>query len=131
VSEHPGDDIADWPTVERIYAAGIATGHATFETQPPTWEQFEHSKLADQRLVAVDDHGRVTGWVAASAAPERRVYAGVVEHSVYVHPDHQGRGIGLVLLEATAVRRCSGLDGESAGIGHGVPTPPAAIGTPS
>ena len=42
----------DWPEVERIYAAGIATGDATFEADPPTWEAFDAGKLADHRLVA-------------------------------------------------------------------------------
>jgi len=31
---------------------------------------------------------------------DRCAYAGVVEHSVYVHPDHRGRGVGRTLLEA-------------------------------
>lgn len=31
---------------------------------------------------------------------ERCAYAGVVEHSVYVHPDAQGQGVGLALLTA-------------------------------
>jgi phosphinothricin acetyltransferase len=31
---------------------------------------------------------------------ERCVYAGVVEHSVYVHPDARGRGVGRTLLDA-------------------------------
>ena len=28
----------DWPQVADIYAAGVATGNATFETAPPNWE---------------------------------------------------------------------------------------------
>ncbi len=40
----------------------------------------------------------MVGWVACSAVSDRCVYAGVVEHSVYVHPDHRGRGIGRTLL---------------------------------
>lgn len=40
------------------------------------------------------------GWVAASAVSERCVYAGVVEHSVYVDPAASGRGVGLRLLRA-------------------------------
>ena len=90
-----------WPEVERIYAAGIATGHATFESEPPTWEQFDAAKLPDQRLVAIED-GRVVGWVAASGVSDRCVYAGVVEHSVYVDPTASGRGIGRLLLDALA-----------------------------
>jgi len=34
-----------WPEVEAIYAAGIATGHATFEAEPPSWEAFDAAKL--------------------------------------------------------------------------------------
>lgn len=89
-----------WPEVERIYAAGIATGHATFESDPPTWEHFDAAKLPEQRLVALDAGGRVLGWAAASAVSDRCVYAGVVEHSVYVDPAAQGRGTGGVLLDA-------------------------------
>lgn len=88
-----------WPEVERIYRAGIATGHATFESEPPAWEQFDAGKLPGQRLVAVED-GRVVGWAAASAVSDRCVYAGVVEHSVYVDPAASGRGVGRLLLDA-------------------------------
>jgi L-amino acid N-acyltransferase YncA len=92
----------DWPAVARIYAAGIATGHATFEENPPSWEAFDASKLKDQRLVAVEA-GAVIGWAAASTVSDRCVYAGVVEHSVYVDPHHQGRGIGQALLQGLII----------------------------
>ena len=39
------------------------------------------------------------GWVAISPVSSRAVYAGVVEHSVYVHPDAAGHGIGRRLVE--------------------------------
>src|SRR6478752_4468479 len=87
-----------WPQVVSIYADGIATGHATFEAEPPIWDAFDQTKLPGQRYVAVDEDGRVLGWVAASAVSERCVYAGVVEHSVYVGADARGRGVGLHLL---------------------------------
>jgi L-amino acid N-acyltransferase YncA len=93
-----------WPAVERIYAAGIATGHATFESAPPTWEQFDAGKLPDHRIVALDASGAVLGWAAASAVSDRCAYAGVVEHSVYVDPTARGRGIGRLLLEALLER---------------------------
>lgn len=63
----------DWPAVASIYAAGIATGNATFETEPPAWEAFDVDRLADQRLVALDDHGTVIGWAAATAVSDRCV----------------------------------------------------------
>ncbi|MFC5640380.1 N-acetyltransferase family protein [Kitasatospora cinereorecta] len=86
-----------------IYQAGIDEGNATFETRSPTWEAFDAAKLPEHRFVAVDRDGRVLGWVAASRVSDRCAYAGVVEHSVYVHPDARGRGVAARLLEALTV----------------------------
>jgi len=88
-----------------IYQAGLDTGQASFETVAPTWNKFDADRLRLHRYVAVavdtgTGTGRLLGWVAAAAVSERRVYAGVVEHSVYVHPDHQRRGVGAALLAA-------------------------------
>jgi L-amino acid N-acyltransferase YncA len=81
-----------------IYQAGIDEGQATFETAAPSWEAFDTAKLPDHRYVALDEQGRVIGWVAVGAVSKRCVYEGVVEHSVYVHPDARGRGVGRALL---------------------------------
>ena len=89
----------DWPAVERIYAAGIATGLATFETEPPTWQAFDTGKLPGHRLVAIE-HGEVVGWAALSPTSLRDCYSGVAEHSVYVAESARGRGVGRSLLEA-------------------------------
>ncbi|MEV0400551.1 N-acetyltransferase family protein [Actinoallomurus sp. NPDC050550] len=86
--------------VLKIYQRGIDSGDATFETTAPTWEVFDAAKLPDHRLVAVDDNGRVLGWTAVVPVSDRCAYAGVVEHSIYVHPDAQGQGIGWALLTA-------------------------------
>jgi phosphinothricin acetyltransferase len=83
-----------------IFAGGIASGNATFETEPPTWAAFDAGKLPEHRYVACTVEGIVTGWIACSPVSARPVYAGVVEHSVYVHPDHGGQGIGRALLQA-------------------------------
>ena len=97
-----GMTMGHWSRVEEIYAAGIATGHATFESQPPTWEHFDATRLSDHRHVAVDDAGQVLGWTAASAVSDRCAYAGVVEHAVYVDPGARGQGVGFRLLRALA-----------------------------
>ena len=83
-----------------VYQAGIDEGDATFETTAPAWEKFDAGKLPGHRHVALDADGRVLGWIAASAVSDRCVYAGVVEHSVYVHPDARGRGVATALLRA-------------------------------
>jgi len=90
---------ADWPDVERIYREGIATGNATFEASPPSWEDFDHEKVAEPRLVAVEN-GAVVGWAAAGRVSSRCVYEGVLEHSVYVAEAARGHGVGRVLLDA-------------------------------
>lgn len=83
-----------------IYQAGIDESNATFETRAPDWAEFSAARLPDHRYVAIGGTGAVLGWVAVSAVSSRCVYAGVVEHSVYVRPDARGRGIGGRLLSA-------------------------------
>jgi L-amino acid N-acyltransferase YncA len=89
---------ADWPAVEAIYAAGIATGDATFETAPPPWQEFDAGRLANHRLVAVEE-GELVGWATLSPTSSRACYAGVVEHSVYVAQAARGRRVGRALME--------------------------------
>ena len=86
-------------SVIAIYQSGIDEGDATFETSAPPWEDFSASRLPGHRYVAVTENS-VVGWVAASAVSDRCVYAGVVEHSVYVHPQARGQGVGRQLLDA-------------------------------
>ncbi|MFJ7270483.1 GNAT family N-acetyltransferase [Streptomyces sp. NPDC099050] len=83
-----------------IYQAGIDEGNATFETEAPTWVAFDAARLPDHRFAALDEDGKVMGWVAATRVSDRCAYAGVVEHSVYVHPAARGRGVGRGLLDA-------------------------------
>ena len=81
-----------------IYQAGIDEGDATFETRAPAWPEFTAARLPAHRYVARDG-ADVLGWVAVSPVSGRCVYAGVVEHSVYVHPAARGQGVGRQLLD--------------------------------
>jgi phosphinothricin acetyltransferase len=85
--------------VLRIYQAGLDGGHASFETRAPRWATFDVQHRPDLRFVAVAERA-VVGWVACRAASSRPVYAGVVEHSVFVDRARMGRGIGFALLTA-------------------------------
>ncbi|SCL35050.1 phosphinothricin acetyltransferase [Micromonospora rhizosphaerae] len=89
----------DADRVLAIYQAGLDGGDASFETTA-TWAAFDQGKLPDHRLVAVDADDIVVGWVAVSPTSSRAVYAGVVEHSVYVDTAAQGRGVARLLLDA-------------------------------
>jgi L-amino acid N-acyltransferase YncA len=91
---------ADAKAVLAIYQAGMDTGNASFEHTAPDWAAFDAAKLPEHRFVAVDTADMVLGWVAVSAVSSRSVYAGVVEHSVYVDSTARRRGVGRLLLEA-------------------------------
>ena len=92
----------DWPEVVGIYEDGIATGDATFETEPPSWERWDaaHPEI---RVVAELD-GRVAGWCALSPVSGRACYRGVAEESVYVASWAQGHGVGRALLDEVIAR---------------------------
>jgi L-amino acid N-acyltransferase YncA len=90
---------ADWPAVRAIYLEGLASGNATFETEAPSWEEWDKNHLSFARLAARDT-GTVLGWAALNPVSRRQVYAGVAEVSVYVGAASLGRGIGRLLLEA-------------------------------
>jgi phosphinothricin acetyltransferase len=89
----------DWPEIARIYQQGIATGNATFETEVPSWEDWDGAHLPGQRFVAERD-GRVAGWIALAPISPRACYRGVAEISVYVADGARGGGVGSQLLAA-------------------------------
>ena len=106
----------DWPAVAAIFAEGIATGQATFETTVPSWRQWDAAHLPEHRLVAELD-GAVAGWCALVPYSRRAVYRGVGEESVYVAERARGRGVGRALLEAVVESaRAGGLWTLQAGI---------------
>jgi phosphinothricin acetyltransferase len=84
-----------------VYQAGLDAGDASFETEAPSWAEFDAAKLPGHRHVATaDDTGELLGWAAAGPVTSRSAYAGVVEHSVYVAPGARGKGVGGALLRA-------------------------------
>jgi L-amino acid N-acyltransferase YncA len=89
----------DWSEVSRVYAEGIATGNATFETEVPSWGAWDAAHLPKHRFVAMRDGG-VLGWIALAPVSPRACYVGVAEVSTYVAAEARGSGIGKELLAA-------------------------------
>ena len=73
-----------------IYQAGLDQGRPASRPPPRRGRHFDAGKLPDHRFVAVDTDRALVGWVAVSPTSARAVYAGVVEHSVYIDPAAQG-----------------------------------------
>ena len=97
----------DYPAVAAVFAEGLATGRATFETVVPSWEEWDAGHLPEHRFVAELD-GDVVGWTAVVPYSRRSVYRGVGEESVYVAERARGRGVGRALLEAVIESARSG-----------------------
>lgn len=87
----------DWPSVSAIYAEGLATGNATFETEVPDWEQWDATRLQDCRIVARTSAG-IVGWAALRPVSRKASLSGVAELSVYVAESARGKGVGKCLL---------------------------------
>jgi L-amino acid N-acyltransferase YncA/DNA-binding transcriptional ArsR family regulator len=87
----------DLEVVREIYAEGLATRNATFETVAPTAKRLAAKWLPGHRWVAELDGG-VVGWAAAAPVSDRDCYAGLAETSVYVAEGARGRGVGKTLL---------------------------------
>jgi len=88
----------DAEAVLSIYREGMATGHATFESEVPDWSDFDAGKLNTPRLVSLDPSGAITGWAVLSPTSSRCVYGGVAEVTIYIADAARGQGVGRVLL---------------------------------
>lgn len=94
---------SDWPSVSEIYRLGLETRLATFETNVPTWGDWDSSHLETCRIIA-EVENRVAGWAVLSPVSKRKVYEGVAEVTIYIHPDFSGRGIGSALINELIIQ---------------------------
>ena len=92
----------DWTSVSEIYAQGIATGIATFETKVPSYDVWNEKFIKTCRLVAVDGN-QVVGFAVLSQVSKREVYKGVAEVTIYITESQRGKGIGKQLLDALVI----------------------------
>lgn len=87
-----------WDQVKRIYIEGIASGNATFQSEAPTWKEWDEGHISNCRFIATMGN-EIIGWTAISSVSGRCVYVGVAEVSVYVGKEYIGRGVGRKLLQ--------------------------------
>ena len=94
-------ELADSEAIRLIYNREVTESNVTFDLVPRTLQQ-QRAWLQDRAgvhvaVVAVED-GQVVGFGSLSPYRDRPAYRTTVEDSVYVHRDHQGRGVGRALL---------------------------------
>ncbi|WMJ77534.1 MULTISPECIES: GNAT family N-acetyltransferase [unclassified Sedimentibacter] len=89
---------SDWSQVAKIYAEGIMTKIATFQSEAPSWEEWDKGHCKSCRLVARTGD-IILGWAALSPVSSRCVYAGVAEVSIYINKQYRGQKVGTALLE--------------------------------
>lgn len=102
--------LADIDVVTDIYAHAVRHGTASYELDPPSRmdmaERFEAVRDGSYPYIVADDaEVGVVGYAYAGPFRARPAYRFIVEDSIYVAPDFQGRGIGRLLL-ATLIEQC-------------------------
>ena len=95
---------ADLPALLEIYNEAVVHTTASWDLAP--WTPVEHAEWyatkAEHRhpILVADAEGEVLGYSAYGPFRPKAGYAATMEHSVYVRPGHQGKGIGRTLLVA-------------------------------
>jgi phosphinothricin acetyltransferase len=93
---------ADLEAISAIYDHEVLHGTSTFDTEPRTPEAarawFDSHQSDLHPLIVSVDGSEVTAWGSLTAWSPRGAYRRTVEASVFVHPNHRGRGIGADLL---------------------------------
>ena len=89
---------SDLPAIVEIYNASIPARLATGDTEPVTVEErrtwFAAHDVDRRPLWVAEQDGAVVGWVALQSFYGRPAYEATAEISVYVSPEHFGRGVG-------------------------------------
>ena len=87
----------DWGSVSEIYKQGLEEGTSTFNTECPSFDEWNEGHLRNCRFV-FEEEGKVVGWIALSPSSSRCAYKGCVEMSVYVDRNYRDHGIGTALV---------------------------------
>ncbi|MDP3896943.1 MAG: N-acetyltransferase family protein [Mesorhizobium sp.] len=101
---------ADIARVAMIYADAVIHGTASYELEPPSLSDMEQRFTAlaasGYPYVVATSGGDILGYAYAGPFRPRRAYRFMVEDSIYLAPEAQGRGIGRLLL-GRLVQECT------------------------
>ena len=92
----------DIPALLEIYNHEVLHGVSTLDINAKTIDQwtvwFENHNIKNHPLIICEEDGIIMGYSTLSSYREKEAYASTVDLSIYVHPQHRGKGIGSVLM---------------------------------
>jgi phosphinothricin acetyltransferase len=91
----------DAPALAAILNHHIENGTSTFMTEPVSIDSrvdFICQRSPDLPIWVAEVDGQCIGWAALSLHQPRGAYGHTVESSIYLHPEHLGRGYGRALM---------------------------------
>jgi len=94
----------DAAAIAAIYAHHVAHGTASFDTEPRS-EAETSAKIAECAkrgwpFLVAEAGGKTIGYAYVTRFRDRPAYRTTCENSIYLDPDHMGRGVGSMLLDA-------------------------------
>ncbi len=91
------------PAILEILNEAIAHSTALYEYQARSLESmdgwFAEKAAGGFPVIGAEEGGELVGFATYGTFRARAAYKYTVEHSVYVHQDHRGRGIGAALMQ--------------------------------
>ena len=93
----------DLSDIVAIYNSTIPTRQSTADTTEVTVESklewFRRHSPDKRPLWVREENGKVVAWVSFESFYGRPAYEQTVEISIYISPEHRGKGLGRTLLE--------------------------------
>jgi phosphinothricin acetyltransferase len=95
-------ELKDLTSIVEIYNLSIPGRLATADTEPVTVESrldWFHSHKGNRPLFIVEENGKIIAFLSFKSFYGRPAYSITAEIGIYIHPDHQKKGLGKLLLK--------------------------------
>ncbi len=89
---------SDRERIIEIYSRGIESGRATFNTDIPSYDEWDKAHIKECRYV-YEENGTAVGFIVLSRVSQREAYKGVAEVSLYIDENYHRKGIGKALTD--------------------------------